>query len=280
MSAGQVIKGALHTIKQNSPYILTAVCIGGNAAGTILAVKATPKAMEDIRQAEKAKGAALTPQEMMRAAGKNYIVPGVVILASDLCGILGIRKSERGKAAAISAAALAEKWGKEYQAKVVEHLGEGEERKLRDEMRQEQVHNALIANPPKPDWVPQIGTGTQLFYYVRHPQWFRSDVETIRSRVNDFNQMLLGSWNGVSEQEFETELGLEVDGSSEHFGWNPNRALPEVYFIFPSNGMVQFEPHTGYVSPWGEGAIGMDFRDGHEPYIGYDLGADIYVNGQ
>lgn len=269
MGAKRVIAGFMHAAAKNSPYILTGVCLGGNLAGTIMAVKATPKAMQDIAQAEKAKGEKLTNAEIVKAAGKNYILAGSVILVSDILGILGIHQSGRRNAALTAAATMSQNLAREYQDKIIEKLGPEEEQKIRDEMNQEKVHKALLENPPKPDWVPQIGTGTQLFYYIRHGQWLRSDVETIRGRVNDFNQMLLGSWNGVSEEEFENELGLPNDGTSSQFGWNPNRALVEIYFVFPSD-------YNGYVSPWGEGAIGIDFRDGHEPTFGYDTGGDVY----
>lgn len=270
MGVKHAVQGILHAMDKNSPYILTGIALGGNFAGTVLAIKVTPQALADIRKAEMAKGSPLTPQEIVKAGGKNYILPLIVIAVSDICGILGIRKSERGKAAIASAALMTENWAKEYQQKVVDHLGKDEEQKIRDELNQDRVEKALLETP-KPDWVPQVGTGNQLFYYIRHNQWFRSDVETIRCRVNDFNQMLVGSFNGISEEEFEEELGLEHDASSKHFGWNPNRALAEVYFIFPRD-------HEGFVSPWGEGAIGLDFRDGHEPMFGYDAVGDTYCS--
>ena len=62
----KVIKSAQKTISKHSPEILTAVGIAGMITTTVLAVKATPKALESIDEEKKRRN-----RELVKQAKKN-----------------------------------------------------------------------------------------------------------------------------------------------------------------------------------------------------------------
>lgn len=72
----------------SSPTILTVVASVGVAATTITAVRATPKAIKMLKEAESEKGENLTKLEIIRAAGPTYI-PSVLLGVSTIACIVG-----------------------------------------------------------------------------------------------------------------------------------------------------------------------------------------------
>ena len=267
MSVKTILKGVSGAMYKNAPVILTGAAVGGNIAGTIMAVKATPKALNDISEAKRKKGAELTKLEVVKACWKNYILAGATIAIANFCGIMATREGLKRSATLASAAVIAENSMREYQDKVVKVVGENKEKEIRDEIAKDKINEAVTKLPSEsPKGLPQLGHGNDLFYFIPHRQWLRSDVETIRQAVNTFNQRLLGQWDcGMSENDLLMELCLGKDGSGELVGWNPNKAMCEVEFIYPD----RYGDSMGYASPWGEVAIGIQYSRGHEPYLGY-----------
>ena len=72
-SMTKIIKGIRMTIGKRSPEILTGIGIAGMITTTVLAVKATPKALMLIEDAQYEKGDSLTVPEKVKAAWKPYV---------------------------------------------------------------------------------------------------------------------------------------------------------------------------------------------------------------
>ena len=107
-------------IKRNASTILT--CIGGAGviATSVLAVKATPKALQMIDNAKEEKGEDLSKWEIVKTAGPAYI-PAVLVGASSIACIFGANVlNQRQQASLMSAYALLDNSYKEYKAKVIE----------------------------------------------------------------------------------------------------------------------------------------------------------------
>ena len=75
-------------IKRNAPTILSYLGVVGVAATTIMAVKATPKALSLIENAEEEKGEKLSKWEKINVAGPVYI-PSVITGVATVACILG-----------------------------------------------------------------------------------------------------------------------------------------------------------------------------------------------
>ena len=108
-------------------------CIGavGVIATSVMAVKATPKAIELLKASEKEKGEKLTKTETVKIAAPAYI-PAAVVGASTIACIFGANiLSKHNQASLASAYALLDRSYKEYRNKVNALYGEEADDKVR-----------------------------------------------------------------------------------------------------------------------------------------------------
>lgn len=109
---------------RNASTVLT--CLGGVGivVTSVMAVKATPKALKKIETAEKEKGEELSKWEKVKVAGPSY-VPAVMIGAATVtCAIGANLLTSRRQANIASAYALVNESYKQYQNKVKEIYGD------------------------------------------------------------------------------------------------------------------------------------------------------------
>lgn len=111
-------------------------CIGaiGVIATSVMAVKATPKAVRLLDVSEKEKGEKLTKMEVIKIAGPAYIPSAVVGLSTIAC-IFGANVLTRNSQASMASAyALLDRSYKEYRNKVNALYGEEADDKVRTEV--------------------------------------------------------------------------------------------------------------------------------------------------
>ena len=123
------IKSVRTSIVKHSPEILMGLGIAGWMTGTVLAVKATPKAVRCIEDATYEKEGDLTPLEIVKATWKCYIPAAVTCAAATGCLIGSCSVSTRRHAALATAYKLSETALDEYRAQVIETVGEKKEKK-------------------------------------------------------------------------------------------------------------------------------------------------------
>ena len=156
-------------IKQNGSTILT--CIGGVGvvATTVAAVKATPKAVKLLEQAEVEKEAPLTVLEKVRVATPSYI-PTILIGASTIACIFGANMlSKRQQASLLSAYALLDNSYKEYKKKVSELYGENADKYVRDEISKDVYNESDV----------ECEDDKLLFYDEYSRQYFNATMEDV-----------------------------------------------------------------------------------------------------
>lgn len=108
---------------RNTPTILTCVCGIGVVATSVMAVKATPKALQLLEEAKAEKEDDLTWLEIVAVAGPAYI-PAMVTGAATIACIFGTNVlNQRQQASLASAYALIDNSYKEYKKKVEELYG-------------------------------------------------------------------------------------------------------------------------------------------------------------
>ena len=231
--------------KKHSPEILTGIGIAGMVTTTVLAVKATPKALELIeeekseqnrkllKEAEES-GAEdcgqvtkLKPIEVVKVAWKPY-VPAMLLGAGSIACLIGANSVHaRRQAALYSAYKLSETALTEYKDKVIETVGEEKEKEIRDKVAKEKVEQ----NPVSKTEIFMTGRGESLFYDPLSDRYFKSDMETIRKIVNDLNYAMgCGSEMYVSLSQLYDELGLKHTSISDEIGWNIKDGLLEADF--------------------------------------------------
>ena len=167
--------------KRNASTILTCAGGAGVVTTTVLAVKATPKALMLLEEAKQEKGENLTKFEVVLIAGPAYI-PTVVVGVSTLACIFGANAlSKRQQASLMSAYALLDSSYKEYKEKVKELHGEELEKEVREELAQDKFDK----NPVKDE-----DDGKQLFYDELSQRFFKASNETILSAEYAINKII------------------------------------------------------------------------------------------
>lgn len=246
-------------VEQKSPAILTGIGIGSFVGCAILAVKATPKAIQlmDRKAQEKyseflrtdGKTAyetyeewldvenrvfieprvyfeVLTPVEVVKSTWKAYIPAVGLGVVGIVCLIGAAKVSSARNAAFAGAASIAEKALYEYQQKVVDILGEDKANEIRDELAKDRIQkidtfqDAGIDNTV----VCCRRTGDTWIYDPVTDRKWKSDLETVRAAMNDFNHDLIGGVYGTLNDWYYC-LGIKGVSIGDDLGWCSDKLL-------------------------------------------------------
>lgn len=215
---------------KHSPEILTSIGVAGMLTTVILAVKATPKALELIQETKKEKRKEkLTPVETVQATWKCYIPAAATGIASTACIVGASSVSLKRNAALATAYKLSETAFAEYKEQVVETIGEKKEQIVREKVAEKKLEK----NPVNESAVILTGKGNTLCMEPITGQYFRSDMEQIKKTVNDLNEKLLRDPFGyMSLNDFLVELcpSLETSIKGDEIGWNVINGIIRVDF--------------------------------------------------
>lgn len=217
------VKAAL---SKHSPEILVGFGIAGMLTTTVLAVKATPKAMRLIEEKkEELKTDKLTPVETVKATWKCYIPSAATAGVSIACLIGSSKISNKRNAVLATAYKIAENAHNTYREKVIETIGEKKEQLIRDEVNKDKIEK----NPPNQNTVIMTGKGETLFYDGLSGRYFKSDIDKIRKIENELNRRMRNE-NYISLNEFYDELGLEhIRPLGDDLGWNIEKGYIEIH---------------------------------------------------
>ena len=230
------IKDAQKAIVKRSPEILTGLGVAGLVTTTVLAVKATPKALRLIEMAEDHgigitskngdpdwERRPLTKLETVKVAWKPYIPAAVTGAVSIACIIGASSVHARRNAALATAYQLSTTALSEYKEKVVETIGEEKEKVIREKIAQDKIDRDPIKESIEKETVV-IGSGEVLFLEPVSMQCFKSDIESVRKILNDINfRLTTGMEEYISLSEFYDEIGLPHTSISDDIGWNLGR---------------------------------------------------------
>lgn len=228
---------------KHSPELLTGIGIAGMVISTVMAVKATPKALELLEKEkdrqneellEEAKRNSkkncrqiteLEPLDMVKAAWRPYI-PAVVTGSVSIICLIGSNSVSAKRSAALAAAyRLSETALTEYKGKVIETIGEKKEQTIRDKVAKSHIEK----NPVKNNEVIVTEKGDALCYDAISGRYFKSDIDKIKKAVNVLNRNLTSDMY-ISLNEFYYELGLRPTKLGDDLGWNIGDGLIDVTF--------------------------------------------------
>ena len=219
-SVTKFMKDIQNGLSKHSPEILTGLGIAGMITTTILAVKATPKALRCIEEKEEEKQEPLTKVEVVKAAWKPYIPAAVTGTVSIACLIGASSVNARRNAALATAYQISSNALNEYKEKVVETIGETKEKHVRDKVAQEKVDK----NPVESNTIIVTGNGKTLCYDPQFNQYFESSIDAIKNAVTEMNhRMVTLGEEYVSLNDFYDELGVDRLEIGDELGWNVGR---------------------------------------------------------
>ena len=240
----KVLRGIQRTMSKHSPEILTGFGIAGMVTTTVLAVRATPKAMELIEEEkhrqnyELCKEARdnnqencsqinhLRPVEAIKVAWKPY-VPAMITGVLSISCLLGASSVNVRRNAALAAAyKLSESTLADYREKVVETIGEREK-----EVREKVAESHLHKNPVTKSNVIVTDNGETQFYDPLSGRYFKSETEKVNAAVNSLNKSMIQDVGGyISLNELYDELGIDQVELGDTLGWNLDKGLIDISF--------------------------------------------------
>ena len=226
LNLSKVAKNMQHTLGKYSPQILTGIGVAGMITTVVLAVKATPKALELIEdKKEELDADKLTIVDTVKAAWKPYVPAAVTGVLSTVCIIGGNAVGTRRTAALAAAYKISETALHEYKDAIVETVGE----EKAEEVKEKVAQNKLDKNPVVEKQIIVTNKGTFLCYDSLSGRYFQSDIETIRKAQNDINDYLF-SEDYASLNMFYDFLGLEHTRLGAELGWKIDSGTLQIEF--------------------------------------------------
>lgn len=221
------IKNTKSFLGKHSPEILTGIGVAGMITSTVLAVKATPKALVLLEEARTNEDGTLedklTIVETVKVAWKPYAPAIAVGIASISCIIGASRVNYKRNAALATAYALSERTLINYRDKVIETLGEKKEKEVRDKISQDEIDKKPISSSQ----VIITPKGNTLFMDSITGRYFRSDLDSIKKAVIELN-MEISHQNYISLNEFYSNIGLDRISNGDNLGWNIDNGYVEI----------------------------------------------------
>lgn len=243
-------------LKRNASTILTCVGAVGVVATSVMAVKATPKALTLIEKAKKEKGEDLTKWETVKAAGPTYI-PAVITGVATIACIFGANViSKHQQAALMSAYALLDSSYKDYKNKVDELYGEEAGKNVRAEIAKDKYTGDGVL----------LDDETELFYDFFSGTYFESTKEKVLRAEYETNRALYVN-GAVSLDEFYDFLGIDPGMSCDDLGWSCGQ-IEEMYW----HNWIEFDHEETILDEDSDGNAGLVCTIIHmplPPYIDY-----------
>lgn len=196
-------------IKRNASTILTGIGGAGVIATSVMAVKATPKAIKLLDKAKEEKGENLTTIEKIRVAGPAYIPSALIGISTIVCIFGANAINKRQQAALISAYALLDSSYKEYKNKVIELYGEDTDNHVHEEIAKDKYTGDKKTSD----------NNKVLFYDEFSGRYFNSSMEDVLKAEYELNKKI-SVWGGAYLNDLYGLLGIPATDYGDYLGWS------------------------------------------------------------
>lgn len=196
-------------MNHNTSTILT--CIGGVGVviTSVLAVKATPKALKVIEKAREEKGEELTKSDIVKVAAPIYI-PAIVAGVATITCIFGANAlNKRQQASLMSAYTLLDSSYKAYKNKVRTLYGEDADARIREEIAKDHYREIKF----------ESGDDKQLFYDQCSERYFESTMERVIAAEYAVNREI-SLWGDANLNVFYDALDISPVDYGKYVGWS------------------------------------------------------------
>jgi hypothetical protein len=158
--------------------------------------------------------------EIVKKVAPVY-VPTFLMGGITLACIIGAAKvNHRRNVVLASLYSASELAMKEYQAKVIERLGEKKEKEVRDEVTRDHIDQHPVASSQ----VFITSKGNSLIFDVPSGRYFKGDIEKIRRLEIDINRDLISTF-WVPLNEFYYQMEVPSIPLGEDMGWDVDHKL-------------------------------------------------------
>ena len=244
-------------VRKNGPVILGGMAITSGVAASVIGFRAGIKASYILDEYGRENGhrslaetVSITDTKTLLKLAGPEIVPVAVLSVMSIASVVGALYLQNRKNAALAGLyALTETSFREYRNKVTEHIGAKKEQKVVDSIRDD----IMVKHPVNNDLITRTGKGSTLCYDELSGRYFESDIESIRSAVNDANESMMSGSNFLTLNELYSLLGLKGIELGRDLGWNVDNIIKlDMGSHIASNGqpclVIAFEnsPHSDY----------------------------------
>lgn len=245
------LKQLQKTLAKHSPDILIGVAITSIVGAPILAVQATPKALQAIEvEKEKKQVDKLAPMDTVKTCWQYYIPTAAACVTSVACLLASNTVYAKRTAALTAAYKLSETALTEYQAAVRKTIGEKEEKVVREQVSQTRVEQ----NPVSKNEIFVTGAGDTQFLEPVSNRYFKADIEQVKKVENMLNKRMLHDMFGyISLSDFYDEIGLSHTDISDDIGWNLDKGMIDIEFhpVMGDNGRPCLALYYNNAPKWG-----------------------------
>lgn len=226
------MSNAKDVVVENGPSILTAVGITGMISTTVLAVRATPKAIKLLDEKKMEvydsmgdkvpmnstyKDIKLTTKEVVQTAWKPYIPATITCAASTACLVLANTTANKRTAAAMTLCNITQETYRDYKNMVKETVGEDKAKEIEDNFQAKQFER-MSENQV-------FITGDEITYVdTSSGRAFKSTPEKLEAIRNELNAKL-NSEMYVALNEYYYAVGLDCTSMGNDKGWNLDTGL-------------------------------------------------------
>lgn len=206
-----IVKVSSRAIAKYTPEILTGIGISGMISAIVLAIKATPKAMEHIKEED-----AETVKEIVKATWKDYI-PTVAVTGLSIVCLLGSNSVSYKRNTALAAAyKLSENAFTEYQDKVKTTVGERKEKQIQEEVAADKAKNIEF----KESDIHNSVHGESIFIDGPTGQVFKSNKDYVEKIIAKINEQV-SIYDFVSQNDFLSSLDCDLNevSAGDDIGW-------------------------------------------------------------
>lgn len=226
MNINDLILTTKKFLVKHSPEILTGLGVSSMIASTVLAVKATPKAHETIKEMEE-KNENVTTYDKVKMVYKDYI-PSLITGGVGLACIFGANHINHKRNAVLTAAyTISESTLTKYKDKIVKDFGEEKakqiDRVIREEVKKEKKQdvNHELNKADKEHFII-----VDSFSGLRMPKG--TTLNKVDSVINEINKIMNYDMY-VSAEEWYDRLGFKnIPDCAKDVGWKLEDGLIEI----------------------------------------------------
>ena len=209
----------LKLAQTHSPVLLAGLAVGTAACAVFAAVKATPKALDDLDEEELEREEKGEPSlnslpkgkklwAIIKRCWKRYIWTAILLIITWICIIASYKIQLRRQAAALAAYAMTKQSFDEYKEKAEEIFKAKDRDKHREAMAQESVNKypQTEANTAKSTTI--IGGGDTWFQDSITKRYFQHNIDKVKQAFIELGREQLDTMY-VSVNDFYDKVGLE-----------------------------------------------------------------------
>ena len=228
----QLIKPVVAAISRNSPKILLFGSASFSALAVVSAIRATPNAYEEIHILADELDRPPSNREVFDRVWRYYVPTGLYLFSSISMGVAALVIQNRKTQAFAALAGTMAEAATRYNKNIIESRGV----EVLDEVKEKVVSHKVKDDEPFTDF---SGDGDTIFYDELSGRYFRGDLQSVRSVVNDLNKDLL-SWNWVTVNQFYTSLGLSNITLVDQIGWDTDDLIEPRFIPAMSSDGTQY----------------------------------------